>query len=166
MTTVFIIAPTPALRTGLRAMLTSEGLEVVGEAVGATFAPTADVVLVAGNDPAVTGRFLVSDAGTALVMLSDDLRLPRLLRRLPLRGWAVALPDASPEELRAAIGAAAQGYVAVPRQLADQLAPLAPRAMGEPLVEPLTAREREVLALLSQGLFNKQIALRLEISEH
>ncbi|HMQ33038.1 MAG TPA: response regulator transcription factor [Chloroflexaceae bacterium] len=163
MTTVFIIAPTPALRAGLRAMLAGEGVEVVGEAAGAALAPAADVVLVAGDDPAAAGRALAGDEGAALVALSDDPRLPALLRAMPLRGWAVAPPDAGPEELGAAVAAAAQGFVAVPRQLAEQLAP---RPAGEPPAEPLTAREGEVLALLSQGLPNKQIALRLQISEH
>jgi DNA-binding NarL/FixJ family response regulator len=36
----------------------------------------------------------------------------------------------------------------------------------EPLHEPLTARETEVLQLLAQGLANKQIAVALGISEH
>jgi DNA-binding CsgD family transcriptional regulator len=35
-----------------------------------------------------------------------------------------------------------------------------------PLDEPLTARELEVLQLLSQGLSNKLIARKLQISEH
>jgi len=35
-----------------------------------------------------------------------------------------------------------------------------------PLDEPLTARESEVLDLLSQGLSNKLIARKLNISEH
>lgn len=164
MTTIFIIAPTPALRAGLRAMLASEGLEVVGEAAGPTLTPAAEVVLVAGDDPTLAGRALAGEEGTALVALSADPRLPGLLRTLPLRGWAVALPDAGPAELRAAVEAAAQGYVAVPLQLAAQLAPA--RNANEPPAEPLTARESEVLALLSQGLPNKQIALQLQISEH
>ncbi|NTU83615.1 MAG: DNA-binding response regulator, partial [Chloroflexales bacterium] len=44
MTTVFLIAPTPALSTGRRALLAGEWVEVVGEAAGATLAPAADVV--------------------------------------------------------------------------------------------------------------------------
>jgi DNA-binding NarL/FixJ family response regulator len=39
-------------------------------------------------------------------------------------------------------------------------------AQREPLVEALTAREREVLALLADGLGNRDIAHALGISEH
>ncbi len=163
-TTIFIVAPTPALRAGLRALLIADDLEVVGEAAGMLLAPSADVVLVAGDDPAGVGRVLAGAEGGALVALSLDPRLPGLLEPLPLRGWALASPEAGPEELRAAVSAAAQGYVAVPQQLAASLrSPLRSEADGS---EALTAREREVLGLLSQGLPNKQIALRLQISEH
>lgn len=165
MTRVFIIAPTPALRAGLRAMLAGEGVEVAGEAPAAVVAPGADVVLVAGDDAGATARAVAGEEGAALVALSEDVRLPGLLRALPLRGWALVAPDAGPEELRAAVAAAAQGLVAVPRQLADQLT--GPRmAPAEAPAESLTAREAEVLTLLSEGLPNKQIALRLQISEH
>jgi DNA-binding NarL/FixJ family response regulator len=188
MTTVFIIAPTPALRAGLRAMLAGDGLEVVGEAQAAALshpsgmpkrytpaslmpkasprgpAFAADVALVAGDDPATTARTLADEEGAAVVALSDDPRLPGLLQALPLRGWAVVLPDAGADELRAAVGAAAQGLVAMPRQFAEQFTGARPGV--EQPAEPLTAREAEVLGLLSEGLPNKQIALRLHISEH
>lgn len=164
MTTVFIIAPTPALRAGLRAMLSGEGLEVAGEAPGAALSPAADVTIVAGESPGAAARTLAGEEGAALVALSDDAQLANLFRTLPLRGWAVVSPDAGADELRAAVFAAAQGFVALPRAMADQLA--SPRGPVEPPAEPLTAREAEVLNLLSAGLPNKQIALRLQISEH
>ena len=165
MITVFIVAPIPALRAGLRAMLAGEGLQVVGEAPAPALTLTADVVLLAGEDPGAAARALAGEEGAAIVVLSDDSRLPGLLRALPLSGWALVSPDGGPEELRAAVGAAAQGFVAVPRQLADQL--VAPRpVMLDASTESLTPRESEVLTLLSEGLPNKQIALRLQISEH
>jgi DNA-binding NarL/FixJ family response regulator len=164
-TRVFIVAPTPALRAGLRAMLAGEGLEVVGDAPAAPLAP-AEVLLLAGEDLGASARALAGEEGAAVVALSDDARLPSLLRALPLRGWAVVAPDAGPDELRAAVHAAAQGFVAVSRQLADQLVGSRVAAAMDGPAENLTAREGEVLTLLSEGLPNKQIALRLQISEH
>ncbi|HEY7851244.1 MAG TPA: response regulator transcription factor [Ktedonobacterales bacterium] len=81
-----------------------------------------------------------------------------------------ALPrDAGTEEIVAAALAVASGLTALDRALAQEaLAGLA-RGRPEPVSdqsEPLTAREREVLQLLAQGIPNKQIAQRLSISEH
>lgn len=164
MTRVFIVAATPALRAGLRALLAGAAVEVAGEAAAAVVAPAADVVLAAGDEAAPTARALARAEGGALVALSDDAGLAAMLAELPLRGWAIVMSDASGEELAAAVAAAAQGLVALPRAWAGRLNQA--RQPGEPPGDPLTARELEVLALLSQGLPNKQIAGRLQISEH
>jgi DNA-binding NarL/FixJ family response regulator len=75
------------------------------------------------------------------------------------------LKDAAAPEVAAAIRAAYEGQMrlapAVARRLADSLR--APRVPAP--VEPLTEREREVLALVAQGRANKEIARELGIGD-
>jgi len=81
------------------------------------------------------------------------------------------LKDASLEDLVAAIRAAHQGLAACsPRVVASVLARIselsryvAP-APAAPATEPLTLREREILALLATGLGNKEVGRRLRIT--
>src|SRR5205814_4411752 len=88
---------------------------------------------------------------------------------LPFRCCAIVPPYATASELQAAVAAAAQGMTVLPLALSRRL--LNPRPAlhtleDGPPNEPLTAREHEVLELISQGLSNKLIARRLQISEH
>jgi DNA-binding NarL/FixJ family response regulator len=173
-TRVFVVAPTPMARAGLRSMLAAvegAGVEVVGESGpppdpgSASAFSTAEVVLVADEDLLEEAALAVSEDGTqGLVLLSDEEGAARLPRSLPLGGWGVVHTDASPEELGAAVAAVAQGLVVLPRAVADGALAEAPAA--EELSEPPTAREGEVLGLLARGLSNKQIARELGISEH
>ena len=66
-----------------------------------------------------------------------------------------------PAESGAAIRAAAAGLTSVPAALAQVV------FEGEaPDGRMLTPREREILMLLGEGLVNKEIAVRLGVSEH
>ena len=169
-TRVFVVAPTPMARAGLRSMLATVedvGVEVVGEsgppADGALSA--SEVVLVADEELLEETALAVSEDGTqGLVLLSEEEGAAARLRTLPLRGWGVVPPDAPPEELGAAVAAVAQGLVVLPRAVAEGA--LAGVSAAEELSEPPTAREGEVLGLLARGLSNKQIARELHISEH
>ena len=50
--------------------------------------------------------------------------------------------------------------------LAEAVIALPPSRREQPLIEALTAREHDVLALVSDGLANREIATELAISEH
>ncbi len=174
MTRVFVVAPTPTLRAGLRSMLAdveATDLLVVGEA-GPSAGPVpepplaeADVVLVADEELLEETALSVSEDGTqSLLLLSEDEGGVSRLRALSLRGWGVVPPDAPSEELGAAVAAVAQGLIVLPKTLAERL--LDEPSAVEELSEPLTARESEVLDLLGHGLSNKMIARQLHISEH
>jgi DNA-binding NarL/FixJ family response regulator len=76
-------------------------------------------------------------------------------------------PDATASEVLAAVVAVGQGLVVLTQTQAERLLPARPRRQDLPrLVEALTPREIEVLRLMGDGLVNKEIAVRLGISEH
>lgn len=100
-------------------------------------------------------------AATPLVVLLDDLDRSSAAQALRVGARAVLAPHASPAEIGAAIRAAAAGLTSVPAALAQVV------FEGEaPDGRMLTPREREILMLLGEGLVNKEIAVRLGVSEH
>ena len=180
---VFVVAPTPMMIAGLRAMLTTTDIEVVG--VAASFAEITielsaiDVIVVDQLllDEVVravravrAARAIANDGRIALVALTSNDEQPlAILRNLSLRGWSVVPVGATSAELQAAVTAVAQGFVVVPVAYSAQLVEQRPAVGALNLSSPeeaLTNREREVLELVSQGLSNKLIARRLQISEH
>ena len=171
-TRVFVVAATPMARAGLRSMLASAD-DVVVEVTGESGAPVdpspglsgAGVVLVADEELLDETALAVSEDGTqGLLLVSDEETAVAKLRTLPLRGWGLVPSDAPPEELGAAVAAVGQGLVVLTKVAADGA--LDEGSAIEELSEPPTAREGEVLGLLSRGLSNKQIARELQISEH
>ncbi len=161
---VGILAPSLALRLGLREVLRGlPDLEAAADAAHLQDLPPVDVLLLASADLLAE---LGEDAPPVLLLTDDPAEAARLAD-LPVWG---ALPlDASAEELAAALRALAEGLWAGSPAL---VGPLLNRSrvpvMGdvEPVIDPLTDRERQVLQLAAEGLANKQIAAALAISEN
>jgi DNA-binding NarL/FixJ family response regulator len=167
-TRVLIVGEDPLARGGLAVLLAGEpGIEVLGQTspgAGTTAAVDAlqpDAVL---WDLGVSPRSVPEGIGAlpAVVALVGDEELASQALAAGARG---ALPrDAGPGRLAAALRGAAQGLVILDDSFASAL--LRPQPpLPDPLVEPLTPRELEVLQLLAEGLSNKEIGSRLRISE-
>jgi NarL family two-component system response regulator YdfI len=174
----FIVAASPLARAGLRNILAAQGVELVGAVSSIEFLADhlsegeADVVLaeVSGEQPeTILGSIhqLELSSQVAVVLLADH-PAPGWVAEAVRAGIGAILPTgASPEQLVAAMQAAAAGLVVMHRGEAGFNFPgtRASRPLAE-LPEPLTPREREMLQMLASGLGNKEIASQLKISDH
>jgi NarL family two-component system response regulator YdfI len=176
---VFIVAASPLIRGGLQSILSDSRFDIVGSVAdlesvsGQLVDAEPEVVLVeAAADAQEELLNSIEDAEVgeeyAVVVLSEQPKTAWLSRALRAGVRAVLPRDATPDQLRAALEAAAAGLLVVhPSEVSAVLH--APAALSSPiseLPEQLTPREREVLQMISGGLGNKEIAGRLSISEH
>jgi DNA-binding NarL/FixJ family response regulator len=158
---VLLNVSSPALRAGLRALLSSDNtIRVVNDSLEEDdLRSEADVVITSASQASFSENGSDPSSSIATLFLSDDPLNVRAMTR-SLRVWGVLPTDASAEELNAAIHALSQGLIVGTSTLLFE-------SESEPLSHgPLTDRESEVLGLLAKGLANKQIAVALGISEH
>lgn len=156
----------PALRAGLRALLSSDNMiKILNDSLEDD--SEADVVITSASHASVSATPLnirnEFDSGSlaATLFLSDDPINAGEMRRFS-RVWGILPTEASAEELTAAIHALSQGLIVGTSTLLFES-----DSEAEPLSHgPLTDRESEVLGLVAKGLANKQIAVALGISEH
>ena len=166
---VTIVSPNHALRVGLREMLGSHAnIKVVGEAINLESVNENETeVVVLASVSSVSMRNGKKDF--AILYLTDDIDSVRSLLNSKAQTWGVLSAETTVDELVAGVLAVGEGlWVGAPGRVAGLMhQPKGGESLGAAsLIEPLTAREKEVLQLMAQGLANKQIALSLGISEH
>ena len=157
---VLLNVSSPALRAGLRALLSSDKtIKVMNDSLDEN--TEADVVITSASRASFSDNELDTAISAATLLLGDDPLNVREMRR-SFRTWGALPADVSGEELIAAVHALAQGLIVGTATLLFESG-----SESEPLSHgPLTDRESEVLGLLSKGMANKQIAVALGISEH
>ncbi len=180
---VLIVDDHGMIREGLRMILESHGVEVVGEAadgaaaIGNAAALRPDVVLMdlrmPGTDGVAATRAIV-EAGTGEVLAltsfdEDELVFGAI--RAGAAGFLLKTTEAAPLVEAVRRVAAGEGVLdpRVTRRALEAVArgaEQAPANSPDPVAgqEQLTRREREVLAALREGLSNARIASRLGIS--
>jgi len=173
---VLIVDDHQVVRSGLRAIiLLNDGLEVVGEAadgqsgIDQCSALRPNVVVMDMKMPGMDGvaaiEGIIAESPEVNVLALTSFDDPRIVRRA-LEAGAVGylLKDSDEDELVAAIRLAARGRGVVAPSAMKGLVANPPQAPGDEYRASVTAREMDVLRLLSGGLTNSQISNRLDVS--
>lgn len=172
------------LRSGLRLLIESHpGLQVIGEAGNRADAMAVvereqpDIILLDLDLPGADGYELLPELLNAarqarVLILTGTTDLESHIRALRLGAVGVVLKEKAAEVLIKAIRSVYAGETwlnpeAVAKLLGQGSTPLKTPQLDhdETKIATLTEREREVIALIGEGLKNKQIAQRLFISE-
>jgi DNA-binding NarL/FixJ family response regulator len=171
------------VRSGFRELLErTDGIEVIGEAsdgaeaVARARAERPDVVLMDIRMPVMDGleatRTIAADrdlSAVRVIMLTTFDLDEYLFEALHAGASGFLLKDVEPDELRNAVRVVAGGEAllspSVTRRLISEFVSRPGHTRhSPPELDELTDREREVLALIAEGLNNREIAERLIIS--
>jgi DNA-binding NarL/FixJ family response regulator len=175
---VLIVDDHELVRAGLRTLLsTDQQIELLGEAVTGTQAIAIaeqlrpDVILLDAHLPDLSGpvvcrriRAAVPEAVVAMLTTFTDADLVRDCVRAGAQGYL--LKDIAQLDLSRSIKALARGESVIDPKVAPQVLAAARLTSNPTGTEPrLTARQREILQLIAQGLSNREIAARIHLSE-
>jgi DNA-binding NarL/FixJ family response regulator len=171
------------VRAGFRVLLEkADDVEVVDEASSGAEAVEMvrrhrpDVVLMDIRMPELDGiqatrRILADDrtSGTRIIVLTTFELDEYVFEALRAGASGFLLKDIEPDDLRAAVRIAARGEAllspSVTRRLIDEFVRKSPSPREPERLQELTAREREVVTLVAEGLSNEEIGVRLYMSQ-
>lgn len=163
----------PVVRSGLVALLAAkEGIDIVGEAgdgeecVDAVGRLRPDVVLMDLRMPrldgaAATAAITSAHPGTKVVVLTTYDEDTDIVRAVEAGAVGYLLKDSGADQIVRAVRAAARGETV----LAPRMTTTLMNHLRSPAAPPLSPREVEVLAGVSEGLSNAAIGRRLHITE-
>lgn len=171
-TTVLLVDDHPVVRSGLRAVLDTDTIHVIGEAgtgeeaitLAARLRPDVvlcDLRLGTGLDGVQTTAALRAlEPAPAVLILTTFDRDAEILGAIRAGAAGYLLKDVAPDAIVEGILRAAQGHTFLPPALAERVL----QGMRNPAPR-LTDRELEVLRHLSTGAANKDIARSLYVTE-
>ncbi len=174
---ILVVDDHPLFRQGVVHSLEMDpGFKVVGEtasgeeALGLARSLLPDVVLLDVSMPGWNGivtaeKIAMACPATVIVMLTGSDDKDKLLAAFKAGARGYVLKGVSAKELASVVRSAVAGEVYVsPSIAAEMLISLTQGKAPDPLQE-LTAREREILALIGTGLTNREIGESIFLSE-
>ncbi len=173
---LLVVADILLNRAGLTAILEERGCFVAAQVDGSDlqrdidrYQPDALVVDMGWERDTMFRRLRqIESELPVLAIVSEDehdslITVLQVLRVFPQ--FALLLRNSDPDSIVAALDALAAGLSVIDPRLTGLLGAPA-RIQQESFINPLTARENEVLQLLARGLTNRAIALELGITQH
>lgn len=178
---ILLIDDHPLLRQGIKQLVEMEDdMEVIGEASNANDGVRLanelepDLVLMDLNMPDVDGiealkRLRAQNTSSRIVMFTVSDQEDDVVAALRAGADGYLLKDMEPEDMITQLRQAAVGKMVITDRLttllAEALRSNKPQQAARPDFDSLTPREKDILRLIAEGLSNKMIGRKLDISD-